>query len=89
VKERVRRHIEAKSEAALAIGTPPGSGKSYNVSELGLEQDIAWIAERHKMIENVPSLKMYRRNSSGKGGVERSANEDGLEGIQQGRTLLV
>jgi hypothetical protein len=60
VKERVRQHINVKETSVLAVKVFPGGGKSTGTAELGLEVDLAWIAERHKMVENVAALRQYR-----------------------------
>lgn len=59
VKERVRRHVMEHAQHPLGVTTPPGSGKSHAVAELGKEFDLAWVAERHAMVESVPALQDF------------------------------
>lgn len=59
-KERVQRHIAERAQHPLVVTLPPGSGKSYAVAMLGQEMDLAWVAERHAMVENVKALHDYR-----------------------------
>jgi primase-polymerase (primpol)-like protein len=71
----ISRQIKADARAVLDAGTrgitallaPPGVGKSHSVAEIGEmstayprgQYDIAWVAERHEMIESVRALRHY------------------------------
>lgn len=56
-KERVRKHIREKGTRRLVVTSPPGTGKSHAVSELGTEFVVAWIAERHEQVASVKALQ--------------------------------
>jgi putative DNA primase/helicase len=62
LQARARAHLEKGATDLLVLLAPPGVGKSHQVAELGLpsQMDLAWVAERHSMVESVQSLKQYR-----------------------------
>ena len=69
---RVQAHLEStdpKERATLlVVAAPPGVGKSYTIAELGVpttahplgEHNLAWIAERRDMVQQIPALGAYR-----------------------------
>jgi hypothetical protein len=63
LQERARAHARARrAGSVLVLATPPGSGKSFAIAQLGVaEWRIAWIAERHDMVTQVPVLGTYRQ----------------------------
>jgi putative DNA primase/helicase len=62
LQARARTHLEEGATDLLVLLAPPGVGKSHQVAELGLPGhfDLAWVAERHSMIESVQALKRYQ-----------------------------
>ncbi|HEY7346988.1 MAG TPA: hypothetical protein VH599_01620 [Ktedonobacterales bacterium] len=62
LQARARAHLETGATDLLVLLAPPGVGKSHQVAELGLpgHMDLAWVAERHSMIESVQALKRYQ-----------------------------
>jgi putative DNA primase/helicase len=62
LQTRARVHLETSAIGLLVLLAPPGVGKSRHISELGLpgQMDLAWVAERHSMVESVQALKQYR-----------------------------
>ncbi|HEU5375523.1 MAG TPA: hypothetical protein VFV38_08805 [Ktedonobacteraceae bacterium] len=65
----VRALLDNGLKGVVALLAPPGTGKSHQVAELGEhttvhsggEYDIAWIAERHAMVESVRALRHYHQ----------------------------
>lgn len=65
----VRALLDNGRKGIVALLAPPGTGKSHQVAELGEhstvysngEYDIAWIAERHAMVESVRALRHYHQ----------------------------
>lgn len=65
----VRALLDNGQKGIVALLAPPGTGKSHQVAELGEhttvhsggEYDIAWIAERHAMVESVRALRHYHQ----------------------------
>ncbi len=68
IQNRVKLHLDSESRGVVAMVVPPGAGKSTATAELGMwptpdvpgRYNLAWIAERHNMIENVEALGYYR-----------------------------
>jgi hypothetical protein len=70
---RVQAHLESTDPAEratlLVVAAPPGVGKSHEVADLGVpttahplgEHNLAWIAERRDMVQQVPALSAYRQ----------------------------
>lgn len=59
-KQAVEAHIKARSESLLAIALPPGVGKTRVVSELGATYDIAWVAIRRDLYQEISQSAVYR-----------------------------
>jgi hypothetical protein len=65
----VRALLDQGRKGIVALLAPPGTGKSHQVAELGEhstvypngEYDIAWIAERHAMVESVRALRHFHQ----------------------------
>ena len=69
----MRAHLESTDPAEratlLVVAAPPGVGKSYTIAELGVpttahplgEHNLAWIAERRDMVQQIPALGAYRQ----------------------------
>jgi hypothetical protein len=70
---RVKAHLEstdpAERSTLLVVAAPPGVGKSHAVAALGEpttahplgELNLAWIAERRDMVQQIPALSTYRQ----------------------------
>jgi hypothetical protein len=64
IATRAFAHLHAGQDSVLVVATPPGTGKSTAVAALGDPQgayrlNLAWIAERHDMADEVPALAQY------------------------------
>lgn len=65
----VRALLDHGRKGIVALLAPPGTGKSHQVAELGEhstaysngEYDIAWIAERHAMVESIRALRHFHQ----------------------------
>jgi primase-polymerase (primpol)-like protein len=67
VASQVEQHIQKGSSGLLVANVAPGAGKSSTVATLGERTtagdtlNLAWIAERRDMTEQVAALKYYRQ----------------------------
>lgn len=64
IAARALAHLQTGQDSVLVVATPPGTGKSTAVARLGEPGslsglNLAWIAERHEMTEQVPALARY------------------------------
>lgn len=56
---QVRRHLLRQEPGSVfVVAVPPGVGKSHGIAALGGgEFNLAWVAERHEMVESVNTLQ--------------------------------
>jgi len=59
IQEQVRTYLDAPNGELLAVTAPPGSGKSTAVAELGMARDLAYIAERHDLVDSISALPFF------------------------------
>lgn len=64
ISEDVRAHLDERSpqHPLLAIASAPGLGKTHQVSALGAEYDLAWIAQRHDMFDAAAPFAQHFRH---------------------------
>lgn len=66
--QRVEQHITTQAEDVLIIASPPGLGKTTQISKIGEPStaypdgrfSLAWIAQRHDMVSAGSALTHYR-----------------------------
>jgi primase-polymerase (primpol)-like protein len=67
IQDQIRTHIKSQNESILIVATPPGVGKSRLAAAIGVpttqptgNANVAWIAQRHNMVDSVEDLGYYR-----------------------------
>ncbi|HET8905792.1 MAG TPA: hypothetical protein VFN11_02375, partial [Ktedonobacterales bacterium] len=86
IAKRALAHLLSGQDSVLLLATPPGTGKSTAVAALGDPEqpnslNLAWIAERHEMAEQVPALARYNH-------IQRCTHENCPEGYRLHEALL-
>jgi hypothetical protein len=84
--DRALAHLQSGEDKVLVLATPPGTGKSTAVARLGepggrFGMNLAWIAERHDMAQQVTALARYNH-------IQRCTHENCPEGYQTHAALL-
>ena len=60
IETQARAHLVQGGDELLVIAAPPGSGKTYAAARIGVDLDVAYIAERHDHADDVDDLTTYR-----------------------------
>lgn len=86
LRARAAAFLTAQRDAVLLLATPPGTGKSTAVAALGdpdgpLALNVAWVAERHDMAQQVEPLARYTH-------IHKCSPENCPQGYAQHQALL-
>ncbi|HEX3640931.1 MAG TPA: hypothetical protein VHV10_06555 [Ktedonobacteraceae bacterium] len=69
IQSQARAHIKSGDASVLVVAAPPGVGKSRALAAIGTpttqptadgQHDVAWIAQRHDMVDSIADLLYYR-----------------------------